>query len=32
MSNGIKIGGLRLLTLGDIRLSNTLYGLSIRYN
>lgn len=32
MSNGIKIGGLRLLTLGEINLSKTLYGLSIRYN
>lgn len=32
MSNGIKIGGLRLLTLGEINLAKTLYGLSIRYN
>ena len=28
----LKIGGLRLLTLGEINLSSTLYGFSIRYN
>ncbi|UAN36473.1 type IV secretion protein Rhs [Enterobacter asburiae] len=32
MSDGIKIGGVRLLTLGEINLAKTLYGLSIRYN
>lgn len=32
MSNGINIGGQRLLTLGVINLAKTLYGISIRYN
>lgn len=32
MSNGINVGGLRLLTLGEINLAKTLYGFSIRYN
>ena len=32
MSNGINVGGQRLLTLGEINLAKTLYGVSIRYN
>jgi len=31
MSNGINVGGQRLLTLGEINLAKTLYGVSIRY-
>jgi hypothetical protein len=32
MKNGIKHGGLRRLTLGEINLARTLYSFSIRYN
>lgn len=32
MSDGIKTGGVRLLTLGEINLAKTLYDLSIRYH
>ncbi|SMG25571.1 type III secretion system effector protein [Cedecea sp. NFIX57] len=32
MSKGIKQGGLRLLTLGEIKLARTLYGNAIKYH
>ncbi len=32
MANGIKHGGLRLMTPGEINLANSLYNSTIRYN